>query len=110
MQRHFIKSGVGECHNKACKNLLPGKVKLIGPNYIRCLPVNPLVLSTVDCVKNKAFVFFQFPLLSRNALPAFSLALKMYFASSKVTTMVGWVSVERVVCTVADQVNILSSR
>jgi hypothetical protein len=32
----------------------------------------------------------------------------MYFASSKFTIMVGWVSVERVVCTVADQVNIRS--
>jgi hypothetical protein len=31
----------------------------------------------------------------------------MYFASSKVTIIVGWVSVERVVCTVEDQDNML---
>lgn len=62
-----------------------------------CLPANPLVFSTLDCVKNMALVFFQFPLLSRNALVAFSLALKIYFASSKFTIMVGSVSVESVV-------------
>jgi len=65
-------------------------------------PARPLVFSTVACVKNKALVFLQFPLLWRNILPVFSLALKIYLALSNVTMIHGSVSVERAVCTVDD--------
>jgi hypothetical protein len=104
MQRQFRNGGIGERHNYSCTT----NVEVERFPTTSCSPVNPLVFFTLDWVKKKALVFFQFPLLSKKALPVFSLVLMMYFASSVVTIIVGWVSVERVVCTVADHANILS--
>jgi hypothetical protein len=54
-------------------------------------------------VKNTPLVFFQFPLLWRNARVVFSPTLKMYLAESKVITTVGSVSEDTVLRTEALQ-------
>lgn len=58
------------------------------------LPGRPLVLWVPTEVKKRPLVFFLFDLLWSHARPVFSPTLNTYFAESKVTTIVGSVSVD----------------
>jgi hypothetical protein len=66
-------------------------------------PGRPLARCVPTDVKNIALVFLQFRLLCRKARFVFSPALKIYFAESKLRTIVGSVSEETVLRTVVDQ-------
>jgi len=61
------------------------------------IPETPLDLCVPSCVKNKALTFLHPLLLCNIARVVFSPALKIYFEESKVITMDGSVSEERVV-------------
>lgn len=62
----------------------------------------PLILCVPTWVKNKALTLLQLDLLCIHARPVFSPALKMYFALSKVMTIVGSVSEDKAEITLVD--------